>query len=64
MIRVHDVENGMRLVAGYDFPENSGRRRIVKAKSEFRCDNFCGRNVHPRVQLAPRVELPGVNFGF
>ena len=33
MIRVHDLEDGLEVVAGYDFPED-GRRRIVKAKAD------------------------------
>ena len=36
MIRVHDIQKQMELTASFDFPEDSGRRRIVKAKSEFR----------------------------
>jgi hypothetical protein len=35
MIRVHDIQKQMELTASFDFPD-SGRRRIVKAKSEFR----------------------------
>ncbi len=31
MIRVHDLEDGLKLVAGYDFPQDGGRKRIVKA---------------------------------
>ena len=36
MIRVHDLDKKMELVGSYDFPEHSGRRRIVKQRSDFR----------------------------
>lgn len=35
MIRVHDMSSGMKLVGQYDFPIESGRKRVIKAKSDF-----------------------------